>query len=173
MCRSIRVRTFNSKLDANVDNVLISKYPAAHANQIRHYMKYTLENDHPDNVIIVAGSNDVAYDTAKGVADAGVIAERILQIAADAKAAGVQEVFISSIMKRRGKQYMNIINDINIILQLKCLDKGYHFVDNSNISLYDLSDGLHLNPYGNIKFMGNLLRCCESYNPYLDGDYLD
>ena len=133
----------------------------------------TLENDHPDNVIIVAGSNDVAYDTAKGVADAGVIADRILQIAADAKAAGVQEVFISSIMKRRGKQYMNIINDINIILQLKCLDKGYHFVDNSNISLYDLSDGLHLNPYGNIKFMGNLLRCCESYNPYLDGDYLD
>ena len=101
MTRSIRVKYFNSHLDERKEIVKISKFPAAHANQIRLYAQYSLQVDKPSRVIIAAGSNDVAYDMSTGSADPEVIAKRILDIAWDARNEGVREGFISGLMKRR------------------------------------------------------------------------
>ena len=102
ICRSIRVRDFNNKLDGDSERVMINKYPAAHAKQIQHYTQYTLQNDKPDSLIIVAGTNDVAYDYGNGIADVATIGNRILNIAQDAKASGVKDIFISGLMTRKG-----------------------------------------------------------------------
>ena len=54
MCKSIRVKDFNKQLDPDIDQVLINKYPAAHTKQILHYSNYTLTNDKPDTLIVMA-----------------------------------------------------------------------------------------------------------------------
>ena len=126
--------------------------------------------DKPSRVIIAAGSNDVAYDMSTGSADPEVIGKRILDIAWDARNEEVREVFISGLMKRRGFQYSDIISQINLILRLWCMRENFYFIDNDNIQLDDLCDGLHLNHRGNAKFIKNLLQCCHSYNPYLNAD---
>ena len=170
MTRSIKVRTFNSYLDGRKEVVKISKFPAAHANQIRLYSQYTLQVDKPSQLIVAAGSNDISYDMSKGVADPQVIAERILNIARDARNEGVRDIFISGLMKRRGRQYNYIILEVNLALRLRCVEENFHFISNENIELGDLCDGLHLNYKGNAKFIQNLLQCCHSYNPYLNAD---
>ena len=90
MTRSIRVKQFNSHLDNRKEVVKIHKYPAAHANQIRLYTQYTLTIDKPSQLIINAGSNDVSYDMNGGDPNPENIAERVLDIARDARNAGVK-----------------------------------------------------------------------------------
>ena len=171
MTRSIPVRHMNSYLDNRTEVVKIHKYPAAHANQIRLYAQYTLQMDKPTQVIINAGSNDVSYDMwTEGGANPEIIAERVLDIARDARTAGTKNIFISGLMKRKGLQYAEIINEVNLRLREKCLIEDFYFLDNDNINLSDLCDGLHLNQWGNRKFIKNLLQCCHSYNPYLNAE---
>ena len=169
MTRSIRVRYFNSHLDERREVVKINKFPAAHANQIRLYSQYTLQVDRPSRIIIATGSN-VSYDMATGGADPHVIASRIWDIAQDARKDGVRYIFISGLIKRRGSQFIDIISEINLILRLWCMRDDFNFIDNDNIQLGDLCDGLHLNHRGNVKFIKNLLWCCHSYNPYLNAE---
>ena len=168
MCRSIRVRDFNNQLDPDFDSVVINKYPAAHANQIHHYSDYTLDNEKPDTIIVMAGTNDVSYDSSNGKqADPENIACRIIDIGRNAKENGVSRVFINGLIKRKGTFHNNIINRVNLYLRNKCCGENFYFIDNSDIQISDLCDGLHLNDEGNTKFMRNLLMCCDSYNPYL------
>ena len=167
LCRSIRVRKFNDFLDSSKQKVNINKFPGATAKQIRHYAQYTLNEDHPDQVIIVAGTNDVAYDYGKGNANPNEIAERILNIARDCRKKAVQHIHISSIIQREFYKFRPIIDKINQILRTKCCEEKFFFIDNSNIYTTDLVDGVHLNDLGNGKFISNLLHNCSSYNPYL------
>jgi len=167
MCRSIRVNKINSFLDSQQQKININKYPAATASQIRHYAQYTLNEDHPSQVIIVAGSNDVAYDYGKGHADPDIIAERIMNIARDCRLKDVKYIHISSLIQRQSYNLRPIINNVNDILRRKCEEEHYLFIDNSNIFTSDLIDGLHLNDQGNCKFIGNILDICSSYNPHI------
>ena len=164
------MRYINSFLDNRRETVKINKYPAAHADQIRLYAQYTLQIDKPTQVIINAGSNDVSYDMWNGGANPEIITERVLNIARDARAASVQHIYISGLMQRKGWQYKEIIDEINLRLRVRCIAEQFHFDINGNINLSDLSDGLHLNQQGNRKFIKNLLQCCHSYNPYLNAD---
>ena len=172
MCRSIRVRYFNGQLDGNIDTSLINKYPAAHTKQILHYSNYTLQNDKPDHIIIMAGTNDVSYDSHDGrQPNPEEIAGRIIDIGKNAQKQGVSRVFINSIIQREGNFYNKIISKVNLLLRLKCNTYQFYFIDNSNINpSCDLIDGLHLNDNGNRIFIRNLLNCCDSYNPYLLDD---
>ena len=48
----------------------------------------------------------------------------------------------------------------------------FFFIDNSNIALSDLNDdGIHLNLSGMFKINVNLLKTCESFNPFLSDFY--
>ena len=171
MCKSIRVRDFNNQLDRDIDQVLINKYPAAHSKQILHYSNYTLLNDKPDYLIVMAGTNDVSYDSKNGnEPDPEEIATRIIEIGRNARRHGVTRVFINSLIKREGLFYNRIITRINLLLRLKCNAEKFYFIDNCDISINDLCDGLHLNYDGNKIFMRNLLNCCDSYNPYFLND---
>ena len=112
----------------------------------------------------------VSYDTWNGDANPEVIAERVLNIARDARAANVKYIYVSGLMTRKGWVYKEIIDEVNLRLRLGCITEQYDFINNSNIYLSDLCDGLHLNQQGNRKFIKNLLQCCHSYNPYLNAD---
>ena len=131
-----------------------------------------LEKHQPETLIVVAGTNDISFDTHAGTANADVIAERVIAIGKEAVRdfKSIKRVAISSIILRGAAQYSGIVFDVNLRLQLRCIQEGFAYINNEGIEKRDLYDGLHLNRFGNEKFLHKLLSCCESYNPYLDDD---
>ena len=130
MCRSIRNTIFNSYLDTSKEQTTIHKFPGATASQIKHYSAYCFNENIPTNMMIVAGTNDVAYDMNNGIADPNTIANRVVEIAKQADSNGVKNIFIASIMKRKGEKYKCIIDDINLIIRIACMQNNFYFIDN-------------------------------------------
>ena len=134
---------------------MLNKFPGAHARQIQHYSKWTIENDKPESVVIVAGANDLNYDKNPSVEQ---ISKRVLDIARQARQMRVRNVYICGITCRRNKSFDNITKEINLALRLVSTDEGFIFISNDNIFKSDLNDdGLHLNPGGTKKLMENIL----------------
>lgn len=146
--------------------------PGGDTEKINHASKFMLAKYKPNTLIIVAGTNDISYDTKSGMADADVISDRIINIGKEAVRdfKCVEKIAISSIMIRGAAQYSDIVFDINLRLRLKCIREDFTYIDNECITKHDLYDGLHLNRFGNDKFLHKLLSCCESYNPCLADD---
>ena len=58
---------------------------------------------------------------------------------------GVNYIFISAMIYRRGKFLDGKVKRVNFLLELICEENGYFFIDNSNIEIRDLwKDGIHL-----------------------------
>ena len=120
----------------------------------------------------VAGANDVL----RGMRNAGKVdefhvAENIIDIANEGRRLGVENIYISGIITSGKKHLQQVIKNINSIVHVKCLESNFTFVDQSNIYSNDIShDKVHLKWTGTRKLRDNLLRCCETYNPYLCGD---
>ena len=162
MCRSIRNNAINSFIDNNVEVIKISKFPGAHSNQIQHYSKWTIENDEPDSLVVVSGTNDINYSDHPSVEQ---ISKKILDIARQAKRMGIENIFVCGITCRKNDKDIGTIRDINLALRLVSADEGFNFIDNENILKSDLNrDGLHLNPSGTDKLMRNILQhTCTTY----------
>ena len=171
MCNRIRGRNLNDYLDGNMEKAIISKFPGAHAEQIKHYSKYTIEHDGISDLIICAGANDLTYDYYNGIANAENIANKILDIGREARKEGVPNIHVCGLIIRRDTRFFTLRNSVNCILRLKCANEGFMFIDNNNIYTNDLYiDGLHLNDIGSFKLKHNILRSCHTYNPYLNHD---
>ena len=178
MTRSIRNNFINQKLkqhsvEGSVHEIVhMDLNPGGDTGKIRHSSKLMLERHKPNTLIIVAGANDISYDTKTGTADADVIAERIINIGKEAVRdfKCVERIAISSIIIRGAAQYADIVFDVNLRLRLKCIQEDFTYIDNECITKQDLYDGLHLNKFGNDKLLHKLLSCCESYNPCLTDD---
>ena len=120
----------------------------------------------PDTLVVVAGTNDITYDTHAGVADPKHIAEKVVNIGRDAP--NVSDIHIFGITRRRDNDVKRLIDQTNLEIRLLCEQSGFHFVDTSDIEVRDLDrDGLHLNPGGTKKIMQKILECNSSFNPFL------
>ena len=174
MTNRIKARDFNRKLGEE-EKAIFSKFHGATAKAICHYAEYTIEEDSPKSIIILAGTNDISYAYGVGMEpDPYTISEHVMDIGRKAKRKGVESVYVSGIIRRRGRRYERIRKDINCMLERKCNEEGSCYVNHDNISLENLSfDGLHLNHMGTERLMQNLLKCCKStpyweqFNPYL------
>jgi len=162
MCRSIRNNDINHFIDNDVEEIKIYKFPGAHAQQIQHYSKWTIENDEPDSLVVICGTNDINYSKDPSVEQ---ISKKVLDVARQAKHMGIQNIFICGITGRNNNRYVSIIKDTNLFLRLVSSDKGFVYIDNENILKSDLNrDGLHLNPSGTDKLMKNILQhTCKTY----------
>ena len=178
MTRSIRNNFINNKLKQHSvegsvnETVHMDLNPGGDTDKIKHASKYIIQKHRPNKLIIVAGTNDISDAARTGNADADTIAEKIISIGREAirDFECVEKVAISSIIIRGSAQYSDIVFDVNIRLRLKCIQEDFTYVDNDCITKEDLYDGLHLNRFGNEKFLHKLLSCCESYNPCLVDD---
>lgn len=178
MTRSIRNTFINQKLQQHSvegsvhETVHMDLNPGGDTEKINHASKFMLAKYKPNTLIIVAGTNDISYDTKSAMADADVISDRIINIGKEAVRdfKCVEKIAISSIMIRGAAQYSDIVFDVNLRLRLKCIREDFTYIDNECITKHDLYDGLHLNRFGNDKFLHKLLSCCESYNPCLADD---
>ena len=87
------------------------------------------------------GCNDVNKKNSTSEKNANEIAN----MAVPCRDFGVNDVFISAIICRRGNFLNGKLKRLNLLLKQICEENGYFFVDNSNIEIRDLwKDGIHL-----------------------------
>jgi lysophospholipase L1-like esterase len=174
MARSIRVNFINrllgqhsQKQQGSMRKILIDKYPAAHADKIKYYSKWSIREEKPDSLVVIAGANDISYDSYNNNANPNNIAEKIVNIGRDA-AQHVQHIYICGLFNRKSDQFKTLIAKTNLQIRLLCEQAGFHFIDTSDIKKNDLDrDGLHLNIEGTKKLTHKILSCCDTYNPTL------
>ena len=92
----------------------------------------------------------------------------ILEIARNARNVGAEDIYISSILVRWRYESRNLVVRTNQLLEAKCIEEGFVYLDHSDITTWHLSDdGLHLNVYGHAVLKMNMFRCLFTFNPYL------
>ena len=158
MCRSIRNNYANSLIDNNIEHIHFNKFPGAHARQIKHYAKWSIENGEADSIVINAGTNDIEPSVEK-------ISKWVLDIERQAKQMGVANIYVCGLIYRKQRLFDHIIRDINLAIRLVSSAEGFIYISNDNINRSDLhGDGLHLNPEGTEKLLENILsNTCPSF----------
>ena len=92
-----------------------------------------------------------------------------MAIARMARKVGADKIFVSAIIVRHGHQYCNPVTRVNNLLQTRCSEEGFYFMDQSDISPRHISgDGVHLNFYGQTVLKMNILSCFNTFNPYFN-----
>ena len=146
--------------------VVIKRFPGHTAEEMAYYAPKPLEDKKPDQVIIIAGTNDLTrsiYD--KGAVDEYEVVGNILKIGRAARDQGAKKIHISGIMARRGFRYKEIISRVNNLLYMACLAEDFEYMSQDDIKAAHISsDGIHLNSHGTVILMFNLFSVFNSFN---------
>ena len=129
----IPVRALKNNIDLECEEVIMKKYPGQTTKEISHNSIIPLEEIRPEQVIIVAGTNDISNGYRGKTLNEHKIVEDILSIAYKAKAVGTENIFISSILVRWGYHYKNIPR-VNNILEAMCHELGFIYLDQSDVT---------------------------------------
>lgn len=161
MCSRFNERELSKSF--NSGDILLRKFTGATAPQILHYSMEVIESSSIDGLCVVAGTNDISQANAnarktQSTVDAQKIAEDIIKVGANARNHGVNNVYISSIVKRKGIYLDRIRMRVNRILEDLCVREGFIFINHDNITIHDLFDNVHLNNIGLEIFSSNLLK---------------
>ena len=165
----ININHVKSNIDLSEENVIFKRFPGQTADEIAHYAPKPLSDSKPDQVVVIAGTNDLT----RAVYDGGhineyEIVENIMNVGRSALKHGVKKIHISSILPRWGFQYRNAIVRVNNLLQQRCVDENFLFMDHSDITPAHISgDGIHPNFYGSTILKMNILSVFNSFNPFL------
>ena len=147
-------------------SLFIKRYPGHTAEEIAFYAPKPLDDIKPDQVIVIAGTNDLSrafYE--KGVIDEYEVVDNILEVARSARNHGVGNVYVSSILARRGYEYREIVPKVNNLLYMACLAEQFKFMDQGEITLAHLdNDGLHPNFYGSTILKRNILSVFRTFS---------
>jgi len=163
-CSKFKTREIEACIDTHQERITTNKFPNAESSEIRHYTKYYLENDCPDNLIVVAGLNDLLHwDGDRENANTRQIGESILNIGRDAKALGVYRVCISGLIKPKYGNCHKKVDEINDYLYEGCRREGFVFIDQSNIISEDLGDSIHVVHSSLYKLKYNVLNHLYTY----------
>ena len=105
--------------------------------------------------MVHVGTNSLYKD------DTCTIAENILRIVDICKDYGVNTVFVSGLVYR--ERYKEKVREINSFLSAREYISEYTFIDNDNITTWDLwKDRLHLNERGTIKLANNFINAINN-----------
>ena len=150
LCKPIDMNEFNRVLKKGY--AIKRFYPGATASQIKFYVDATLEEDRPDSVIILVGTNNI---TKKRTQVAKDIVHEILEIVHKCRNNGVNNVFVSGLISR--PQYQKMINEINELLRTNAGLHHYEYISSSNIEMCHLWSDNHLNKEGTVLLANNFL----------------
>ena len=141
------------------------RFPGAKASHIKDYMPTHLAEIKPETVIIQAGGNDLPTPRSNPV-PVEEISKVIMECGLLSRSYGVKNVLVSGVLPRKQYYTHSRCKELNKILQEQCRANGFVYIDNSNIDVSHLYDGVHLNQEGSV-----LLR--DSYLLELNGLYWD
>ena len=147
-------------------------HPNAEADEINHYSKFQLEPNLPDNIIIVAGLNDVLHHPSMGKEeeyskfDPAKIAEKVCRIGLEAKKAGVGRICISTLIRPKFEKGRLAVEKVNSHLRSICRQEEFTIIEQSNIMRSDLHDAIHVNwESGTEKLKNNILAQLYTFVP--------
>ena len=124
------------------------------------YVKPIIYGDTADVVILHIGCNDISNRNMS----ANDIVEGIINIGKYCKEKNVNNVIISSLIRRTQHHLQNKVNTVNAMLMYRCKIYGLSYIDNSNIEVECLAqDGLHLNEIGKCCLANNFINFLNVY----------
>ena len=140
MIRKIRRQDINR--EAPQVKTSIKTFPGATIEQMKSYIRPTIEDD-PDGVIIVCGTNNLRSATPEEVAN------KIISLAFEVKKE-INDVAISSIIRRADSDDLERKRiHVNQLVRAGLLGTGMKFIEHDNILDNHLDKwGLHLNFHG-------------------------
>ena len=160
-----------NNIDTNKEGIIFKKFPGHTAEDIAFYAPKPLSDVNPDQVVVIAGTNDLTramYE--KDSVDEYHVVESILKVGRAAKNQGAKKVFLSSILDRRGYHYREAIKRVNDLLYMACIAEDFVFLDQCDITLDHISlDGIHPNPSGTAILKFNILCVFSSF----DSNFMD
>jgi lysophospholipase L1-like esterase len=149
LCSSIKMKEFNTFIKNGY--TYRKSFPGATVKDLAHYSVLTLQEDKPDTCIINIGSNNLNRNQP---AD---IAEEIIKIVEICHKHGVNDVYVSAIPLRLGKE--KAMNDVNNFLRARTFLNDFILIDNSNITRSHIcTDKIHLNFSGTVVIAKNFIR---------------
>ena len=145
----IKMSNIKRNIGVKDRTTVIKRFPGHTADEISYYAPKPLKDNQPDQVIIIAGTNDLTRSVyGKGTIDEFEVVKSILDIGRAARNEGANKIHISSIMARRRHQYVDVVQRVNNVLYMACVAEDFLFVDLDDINLAHISsDGVHLNSY--------------------------
>ena len=163
----INIHNIKNNINSSEELVIFKKFPGHTAEEIACYAPKPLSDLKPDNVVVVAGTNDISkaiYQEGSDV-DEYQIVNDILEIARSARNHGAKKIFISSVLPRRGAQYKRIVAEVNDLLYMVCLAEEFVYMDHGGITLAHIShDGVHPNFWGTTILKFNILSTFRTFN---------
>ena len=141
--------------------ILFKKFYGQTARDMSHYVDYVSSEYSPQNLVIIAGTNDISYTHRKGNFNTDAIVENILTIGRIGRAYGAT-VWISGLFVRENRQLNKLTIEVNKLLKNKCEAEGIYFIDQEAIELKHIDDDkLHLNDEGGLILGKNILNCLK------------
>ena len=145
-------------LSKNGNKVNVKFYPGATTENITDHLRPAMRKT-ADVTITHAGTNDLTntVNTMKSV-------RSVTKIMEEMKGGGDIQVGFSGIIERRDHGLGEKIKDINERLERFCNNKGFLFIDNSNVNEICLSKNLlYLSSFINRLFSGNLINALKGF----------
>ena len=169
-CRNLKKNHIRNLVNRSKDEVTISKHPGATAGQIASYLSWWHENFKPDTLIVCAGANDLLYESARcrriqgeELANEPQVVNILMGIGREARARGVSNIYFNKLYTIRDL-FDGYTTRFNELLERSCQEFGFLTIDNSDIELKDLYDGLHVNSReGKDKLQHNIMKCVDTY----------
>ena len=171
MAGGIKMNNIKKNIGVRDRTAVIKRFPGHTAEEIACYAPKPLNDSKPDQVIIIAGTNDLTRSIyEKGTVDELKVVDNVLNIGRAARHHGAKKIHISSIMARRGHRYSEIVKSVNNLLFMACMVEDFLFIDQDDIKLAHISsDGIHLNTHGTAILMFNIFSVFSAFNSsYMD-----
>ena len=164
-CRLITYRDILNATDSREEQIELSKHNGATSDILHHMTKFYLENDLPDNLILVSGLNDILKQKReKQEVDCKEVADSVINTGKMARDSGVGRVCISEIIKPKYRDDHPYVNEVNDLIRQQCSAENFVFISHGNIGMSDLGDNLHVSRDGNVKLKHNILSQCYTYD---------
>ena len=166
MAGGVKAKCLKKNITGNNEQIIFRRFPGHTAEDIAFYVPKPLSDTKPDQVIIVAGTNDLSrYVYQKEDVDEYKVVESILKIGRTAREHGTKKICISSIIVRRGYRFREIIKKVNDLLYMACVAEDFRFIDQDDITIAHVSsDGIHLNSNGTCILLFNILSVFSKFD---------
>ena len=145
------------ELSRHIDGVAyVTSIAGAKAEDMPTYVLPSLKKN-ARRVIIHAGCNDILQSNGDGAFDPTTVVEPLLRSVKVCKDAGVEKVFISSLLPMKDSMLNNYVNQVNRVLYDESLKNMFVLIRNDNISIKLLHDNIHFNNFGRDRLANNFI----------------
>ena len=114
MSGRVNIHQIKRNIDTSEESIIFKRFPGHTADEMRHYATKPLYDVKPNQVIIIAGTNDIQRDVQPGsTVNENQVVEDLIAIARTAREVGAKKIYVSSDMVQHGHHYRNPVIRLN------------------------------------------------------------